>query len=233
MEMCTSVQGRLIFGGSFNPPHIGHLRLAIEVREALGKLIDRVDLMPCAHPPHKASTDMLPFELRASMLDAAIAGLPDICCNRLEGGRDKTSYTWDTLTELNNEKPGRTLFFLLGSPDFALLPTWHRGLDLPRICHLVIVPRGEYDVQAFSATASILWPGVRQVDALIPGGVSLLVPHCNLMHFLPVPWLDVSSSRIRELWQAGRETHYLMPDVVLDILQQQSETVAEYWRENA
>ena len=123
--------GRAILGGSFNPPHVGHLRLAIEAAEALSSLTDGVDLIPCAVPPHKAMTGMLPFDLRARMLEASIADLPFLRCNRLEGQRQGPSYTWDTLLAYREAAPDTELYFILGSPDFALLPTWHRGLELP------------------------------------------------------------------------------------------------------
>ncbi|MDO5483370.1 MAG: nicotinate-nicotinamide nucleotide adenylyltransferase, partial [Desulfovibrionaceae bacterium] len=97
MPALSPGRGRLLFGGSFNPPHVGHLRLAIEAREALGQLVDGVDLLPCAHPAHKQGRGLLPFALRAAMLEAAVAPLPDIRCNRLEAARAGTSYTWDTL----------------------------------------------------------------------------------------------------------------------------------------
>ena len=87
--------GRAILGGSFNPPHVGHLRLAVEAREALGDLVRGVDMVPCAQPPHKKTGHLLPFELRAAMLEAALAPLPWLRCNRLEALRDGPSYTWD------------------------------------------------------------------------------------------------------------------------------------------
>ena len=80
--------GRAILGGSFTPPHVGHLRLAVEAREALGDLVRGVDMVPCARPPHKKTGHLLPFELRAAMLEAALAPLPWLRCNRLEALRD-------------------------------------------------------------------------------------------------------------------------------------------------
>ena len=123
--------GRAILGGSFNPPHVGHLRLAVEVREALGDLVTGVDLVPCAVPPHKDASDLLPFGLRAALVEACIAGLPWLACNRLEGRRQGPSYTWDTLTAYRQAAPGTDLYFILGSPDFAQLPLWRRGTELP------------------------------------------------------------------------------------------------------
>ena len=66
--------GRALFGGSFNPPHVGHLRLAIEMAETLRPLADSVELMPCAAPPHKVVSGLLPFDLRAAMVEACLDG---------------------------------------------------------------------------------------------------------------------------------------------------------------
>ena len=122
--------GRAILGGSFNPPHVGHLRLAVEAREALGDLVR-----------------------------GALAPLPWLRCNRLEALRDGPSYTWDTLQAYRAAEPDTDFYFLLGSPDFALLPTWHRGLELPRLCHFVVVPRGDLTAEEFTDMAGALCPG--------------------------------------------------------------------------
>ena len=135
--------GRALLGGSFNPPHIGHLRLAIEVREALGTLVDSLVLVPCGNPPHKRADSLLPFALRAEMTRAAVRGLPGISVSEEEGERQGYSYTWDTLSRYREKLPGRELYFVIGTPDFALLHTWHRGLELPRLCQFIVVARGE------------------------------------------------------------------------------------------
>ena len=86
-ETASPPPARALLGGSFNPLHVGHLRLAIEAREALGDLVQGVDMIPCAVPPHKAQSGMLPFELRARMVEACAATLPWLRCNRVEALR--------------------------------------------------------------------------------------------------------------------------------------------------
>lgn len=226
----TPGPGRLVFGGSFNPPHVGHVRLAVEAREILGPLVDRVDLVPCACPPHKDNSGLLPFSLRVAMLEAAIAPLPQLHCNRLEGERHGPSYTCDTLVCYKKTLTGHQLYFLLGSQDYALLPTWRRGLELPRLCQLVVVPRGGDGLDAFLATSSTLWPGCHPCSSLIATAQAVRLPDGGMCHFLPLPWLDVSASRIRRAWLAGRDIRYLTPDAVLDMLSAQDEEIRTYWR---
>lgn len=222
--------GLAVLGGSFNPPHVGHLRLAVEAREALGDLISRVDLVPSAQPPHKKNQHLLPFELRAAMLEAAAGPLPWLRCNRLESLREGPSYTWDTLRAYHAAEPGTSLYFLLGSPDFALLPTWHRGLELPALCNFVVVPRGEQSAEEFMDTARALWPRAEARPPLLPDSACMALPGGGLAHFLPLPWLAVSASRIRELWLAGRSVEYLVPDAALGLLQAYRRTALKHWR---
>ena len=223
--------GRAILGGSFNPPHVGHLRLAIEAREALGHLVQGVDMVPCAVPPHKAQSGMLPFELRAHMVEACAESIPWLRCNRAEALRQGPSYTWDTLCAYREAEPQTELYFILGSPDFALLSTWHRGLELPRLCHFVVVPRKGHTAEDFSAAASALWPTARQQQPLLPGCACMALPGGGLAHFLDVPWLAVSASRVRQLWLAGRNVDFLVPDAALQILQNNAQAVRQHWSE--
>ncbi|MDY0260039.1 MAG: nicotinate-nicotinamide nucleotide adenylyltransferase [Desulfovibrio sp.] len=224
-------RGRAILGGSFNPPHVGHLRLAIEAAEALTPLVTGVDLVPCAVPPHKTMTGMLPFDLRARMVEASITDLPFLRCNRLEGQRQGPSYTWDTLLAYREVEPQTELYFILGSPDFALLPTWHRGLELPGLCNFVVVPRDGQAARDVIATAQRLWPEARERAPLVGDGPCMGLPGGGLAHFLPLPWLDVSASRLRSLWLAGRRVDFLLPRAAFEILKQSEKTVQAHWRQ--
>ena len=130
-----------ILGGSFNPVHIGHLRLALEVLEAPVAALEYVELLPCAEPPHKPREGILPFELRSALLEVAGRRIPRLRVNRLEGMRSGPSYTWDTLTAYAAQYPGQRPVFILGGEDFATLPQWFRGLELPQLADFVVVPR--------------------------------------------------------------------------------------------
>ena len=223
---------RALLGGSFNPLHVGHLRLAIEAREALGDLVQGVDMIPCAVPPHKAQSGMLPVELRASMVEACAASIPWLRCNRVEAQRQGPSYTWDTLRACREAEPRTELYFILGSPDFALLSTWHRGLELPSLCNFVVVPRKGHTANDFVAAAQALWSSARQRQPVLPGCVCVCLPGGGLAHFLDVPWLAVSASRVRQLWLAGRNVDFLVPDAALQILRNNAQTVRHHWLED-
>ena len=232
-ETASPPPGMALLGGSFNPPHVGHLRLAIEARDALGDLVQCVDMVPCAVPPHKAQSGMLPFDLRASMVEACAASIPWLRCNRVEAQRQGPSYTWDTLRACREAAPRTELYFILGSPDFALLSTWHRGLELPSLCNFVVVPRKGHSANDFVAAAQALWPSARQRQPVLPGCVCVCLPGGGLAHFLDVPWLAVSASRVRQLWLAGRNVDFLVPDAALQILQNNSQTVRQHWSEDS
>ncbi|WP_300801247.1 nicotinate (nicotinamide) nucleotide adenylyltransferase [uncultured Desulfovibrio sp.] len=222
--------GRALLGGSFNPPHIGHLRLAIEVREALGELVDSLVLIPCGNPPHKRADSLLPFALRAEMTRAAVRGLPGISVSEEEGERQGYSYTWDTLSRYRERLPGRELYFVIGTPDFALLHTWHRGPELPKLCQFVVVARGEQTEEPFVEAARRLWPGVRGVAPVLPDSLCMELPGGGRVHYLPLPWLAVSASRIRERWLRQRNVDFLIPRAVDELLRVRHAEVAEHWK---
>jgi nicotinate-nucleotide adenylyltransferase len=228
-------KGRAILGGSFNPPHIGHLRLVVEVYEALGGMIDGVDLMPCARPPHKDITHLLPFDLRAAMLDALVGDTPFLRCNRQESLRDGESYTWMTLQDCRKAAPDTDFYFIMGSVDFAQLPDWFRGLELPALCHFVVAPRGEDTVEAFAATTRAFWPKAEERPCALPGGSCTALTgegggSGGLAYFLPLPRLDVSASYLRRLWLAGRSLDYLVPEAALRLLRESRHIVDACWR---
>ena len=221
--------GRAILGGSFNPPHVGHLRLAVEAREMLGARVEGVDLMPCSVPPHKDAAGLLPFDLRAGLVDACVAGVDGLACSRLEASRQGPSYTWDSLLALRAARPGARPWFILGSPDFAQVGSWRRGLDLPALCHMAVVPRGGHGVKDFMEMALALWPAATACPPDPPGCPRLALPGGGTAVFLPLPWLDVSSSRVRELWLRGRSVEFLVPGPALRLLRAHADAVRAHW----
>lgn len=215
----TNIKGIAILGGSFNPVHIGHLRLAIEVRQNLK--VSRVDLVPAFSPPHKQGLAMLPFALRVDMLKAAVKDIPGLTVNALEGERPGPSYTWDTLGIYLEENPAVPLFFILSLHDLATLPLWHHGCEIVTRATLIAVPREGEDEAAFRAVVEGIW-GECAPQEPPPGCLAA----CEVNYrgrggrIALLKWsrLNISSSDIRLRLQEGENIRFLVPDAVLKML---------------
>lgn len=228
----------LLLGGSFNPPHSGHFRIAVETSEALGG-VDTL-FMPCANPPHKRSSTLLPFDLRCAMLRAAIdemascgatsrqAARFDVC--EVENERPGLSYTVDTLDILARRFPGRRPAFVLGSMDYVNLPTWERWKELPEKTDLVILPRSTCDPDFFSDMTETFWPDAVRMEPPLPSvKEAYALPGGGKVLFLPQPLLEVSSSLVRERALAGRSLHFLVPSSVLRLMDAHKDEILSLW----
>lgn len=209
-----------IVGGSFNPVHIGHVRMAIEVREQLG--FDRMELVPAKQPPHKSGKDILPFDLRLELVERAIEGVPGLGTNPLEGERSGPSFTCDTLTCYQEEQPQAALSFILGASTFLELPNWRRGLEIPELASMVVVNRWEAaeEVAEFIATQ---WP-----EARLENG-AWVFPQGNTIRTLDIPRLDIKGGHVRRRWLERRSLRYLVPSAVEVLLEEREELVEAYW----
>lgn len=217
-----------IIGGTFNPVHTGHLRLAIEVSEALEA---PVQLVPCSLPPHKPAEMLLPFDLRVALLSSAIQGVPRLSINDLEKERSGPSYTWDTLLALNrNRPPSGRLFFCLGFEDFLHLDSWYRGLELPALADIIVIPRGENTREDFFAAVRAFWPASHERLASGPFSCGAALASGGAVHLLPVPRLQISSSMIRERWRCGKSLAGLVPDAVRAQMRQRQEVLDACWK---
>lgn len=233
--------GRILYGGTFDPPHQRHVEVALAALRLLARQVDGVDFIPSAQPPHKTGRKILPFDLRCRLVEAALAetrsqGAP-LNCNRLEGERQGPSYTWDTLAAFSAAKPGCRPYFLLGGEDYALLPHWRNGLELPRLCNLLVAPRGEVaDASAFCAVTFKNWPTAREGAPLAASDASktpmprMLLPGGGEALLLPLPPKMESSSEIRKLWLKNKTAPGLS-EKVLQLLEQNQEAVEAAWKE--
>lgn len=227
--------GRLVYGGCFNPLHMGHLRLALECMDKMASLANRLEFLPAASPPHKKIADILPFELRATMIRSVIRNMPSFFCNEMEKDCPGPSYTYKILQKLGNQQKEEQIFFIVGSQDFALLPTWWRGLDLPHICSLVVVPRGGQTAADFMALGKQFWPDALAEEQKFndsctgESGLVLKIRDKHSVFWLEVPQLDISASRIRKLWLCGRNVNFLTPEPVTDILNREEKIVRMCW----
>lgn len=235
MFKSASDNGFLIYGGSFNPIHIGHLRLAIESRECLHEYFAKVDFVPSAWHPQKDCSTLLPFALRSRLIREAIKSLPWASCNELEKERQGPSYTLDTLLEYGREHSREKIYFLIGSEDFKLLPSWHKGLEIGNFCNLVVAPRGSFSLEEFNMLCKRFWTCEHsEIEERRENGnqiyTRLKLATGTFVFYLALPYLDISASRIRRLWLKNLNIDFLVPQGVLELLNREKILVSESWQ---
>lgn len=140
-EIKTSNREKIgIIGGTFNPPHLGHLIIADQVKDQLD--LDRILFMPTAEPPHSsAEKKTIAAEIRVEMLDLAIMENPDFDLELYEVEQGGKNYTYNTMKVLKDLNPGVDFYFIIGGDMIADLPTWHRIEDLLNLVQFVGVKR--------------------------------------------------------------------------------------------
>ena len=180
-----------VLGGSFNPPHLGHLAIASDACAELN--LERVVFVPAAAPPHKEIADDVPAPVRLEMTRLAVEGDARFCVSSLEidlGLR----FTSDTLAELRRRRPGAPLAFIAGSDTLLAFETWHEPETILELALLVVAPR----------------PGDE------PGAVERAVERwgAGRVIVLSSVAVGVSSSMIRSRVRAGRPIRYLVPPSV-------------------
>lgn len=190
-----------LFGGTFDPVHLGHLSVAWEAAELLDA---EVRLMPAHVPPHKPAP-LANAEQRVAMLHAALQKQGRLAVDTRELRRGGPSYTYDTLCELRAEVGARPLVLLLGVDAFAGLPSWHRWRELFEVAHLGVLSRPGVEPEL----PHTLWT---EIEARRTDDVAELHAHpAGRVIELAVTPLEISATRIRELLAAGRDPRYLLP----------------------
>ncbi|WP_374340119.1 nicotinate-nucleotide adenylyltransferase [Methyloversatilis sp.] len=202
-----------VFGGTFDPVHVGHLRLAEEAREAL--LLERVRWIPAGQPWHRAAPQTSPAH-RLGMVRAAIAANAAFEVDGREVASGRPSYTVDTLTALRGELGDAvSLVLILGADAFALLHTWHRWRDLFALAHIGLATRAG---QAVDATT--LDPALATELAARTGSDARVLrerPSGAIVRFDMTP-LAVSATDIRARLARGERCRYLLPDEVFEYI---------------
>jgi nicotinate-nucleotide adenylyltransferase len=195
-----------VLGGTFDPVHIGHLRVALEAAEALDA---DVRLLPTGTPPHRPPP-RASAATRAAMLEAALAGQSRLTLDTRELRRAGPSYTFDTLSELRAEFPARPLVLLLGADAFAGLPGWHRWRELFDLAHLVVLTRPNHG-------AALPEDLAREVASRRVGAAAALraAPAGSVFELAVTP-LEISASALRERLAAGGDPRWLVPEALID-----------------
>lgn len=202
-----------IFGGTFDPIHYGHLRLAEEGRDTLR--LAQVVFVPAGKPPHR-DAPRCAAEHRYRMTELALAGNADFRADDLEIRSEAPSYTVDTLARLRiAHGPQRPLVLLLGVDAFLGLPTWHRWRELFSLAHVGVASRPGYPLGADQMSL----PLAKEFDWRRSRDPELwrAQPAGNILTFDMTP-LAISASSLRRTLGHGHSVRYLLPEVVLDYI---------------
>jgi nicotinate-nucleotide adenylyltransferase len=198
-----------LMGGTFNPIHLAHLRIAEEARESLG--LQRVVFIPAADPPHKPLAGEVAFSQRCEMVRRAISDNPAFEMSDIEGQRPGKSYSIDTISFFHERFPGDRLFFIVGSDSFIEIGLWHRYAEIFRACNLIVIERPGRPVADPWAALPM---AVRAEFDYIPETHRLRHTSGQFVHFLKGCPLDISSTEIRQLVASERSITYLVPSTV-------------------
>jgi len=183
-----------IFGGSFNPVHLGHYEI---VRQALAhKLVNRVIVVPAFHNPLKQPGMLMPERQRLKMIEKTFLTLPDVSISHFELNQQQTSYTYKTLEHFSRLYPNDQLSLILGEDSFRLFDQWASTDVVRRLANLIIFARPSHTDDQKPALPIGDKPQNRYVDIVIPA---------------------ISSTEIRQRLQAGKDcTDYIHPDALED-----------------
>ncbi len=185
-----------IFGGTFDPVHLGHLILAEQCREQAK--LDQVLFVPAARPPHKEEHELTRFDQRVEMLALAISGQPAFRVDELEKNRPGPSYTYLTLDELRQKHAGAELCLLIGADTLQDLPQWVQPRRILETATLVVSPRPGWDVDPDRLREALA------LEADFP-------LRLQLVH---APLVDIASRDLRARIAQGRSVRYLVPRAV-------------------
>jgi len=176
-----------MLGGSFDPPHIGHLIIAEEARWQCE--LDTILFMVTSHPPHKSEPEAAP-EDRFRMVKLAIEGMPAFSPSRMEIDRGGSSYTAQTLKELHRLYPNASLYLIIGADSVLDLSAWKNPDAVVEMANLVVAPRPGFDL-------SQMEPRLQEKT-----------------HVLETPTVAISSTLVRRRLHGGESIRFLVPDVV-------------------
>ncbi len=203
---------RAIFGGTFDPIHHGHLRVALEASEQLDALIHMV---PANVPPHRTQPIATPLQ-RLHMLRLAIQNTPQLIADERELRRNRPSYTVDTLSELRQELGAEIpLALIVGWDAFAGLSSWHRWHEMFSLAHLCVLTRPGVERELEAEVASELYS--RKTDQV----AKLKEMPSGRIFLMRVTALEISASQIRAIYRDGLAPNFLLPERVQKYIAEQ------------
>jgi len=198
-----------ILGGTFDPIHLGHLRMALELYETLD--LHAVHLIPCYQPVHRKMPTASP-EDRLRMVQCATINEPALIADAREIDRQEPSFMIDTLLSLREAYPDSPLCLIVGIDSFLGFTSWHRWKEILDNAHLVIAHRPQYQLPHTGIIADLLKERTQQDPAYLhthaAGGILVR----------PITALEISASVIRHLITGGKSPKYLLPDSVYDYI---------------
>ena len=195
-----------IFGGSFDPVHLGHLKTAKSIKKELN--FERLFLLPCHDPVHKNSLHYSPKQ-RLEMLNLAIKDYPSLEIDTREIDREGNSYMIDTLADLTEEFKGKTICLIIGMDSFLSFKTWKKWDEFARLVHLIILPRN---------TDRLAEKNLETFDVAIDNN-DLNISSSGLLYFSNSELIDISSTDIRGKIASNQNLDGLMPSSVIKFLQ--------------
>lgn len=200
-----------ILGGTFDPIHFGHLRLALELQQALD--LTEVRLIPCYQPVHRKLPVATP-EQRLAMVRKAIGTESALRVDNCEIQRKGPSYTIDTLKTLHKELPNTPLCIIMGIDALLGFPSWNKWEEILTLAHLVVAHRPQYQLPQTGVVADLL------KERLTENTADLHKQAAGKIFLHPVTALEISSTDIRKQIAMGRNPRYLLPNSVYNYIKQ-------------
>lgn len=198
-----------IFGGTFDPVHYGHLRSALEVKEIFG--LEEVRLIPSATPPHR-QPPVASAEERLHMLNLAVLNQQGFLVDRREINRQGNSYMVDTLASLQKDFSRQPLLLFIGSDAFNKLASWHQWRRLFDFAHIIVLTRPGHGINELDQFL---------VERKTANQQELTRQLAGKLYFQPITQLDISATVIRRIIAEKRNPRFLMPDSVINYINEQ------------
>jgi nicotinate-nucleotide adenylyltransferase len=202
-----------ILGGTFDPIHFGHLRLAEEMYEEFA--LSKVLLVPCAQPPHKDETVITPFSERLEMVNIAVSYSSYLEASDIEGRRKGPSYSIETINIIKNHyRTDLNLYFILGIDTFRDIKSWKDYKELFKLTSFVVIDRPGIQRDKINSFIESLGLDFKIGDA---EGVFMNRSGCSI-YFKRTTLMDISSTKIRQNIRSGKSINYLVPDRVKEYI---------------